>query len=424
MNVVIVNTSERTGGAAIAANRLMNALQKSGIDTSMLVLNKQTDDENIASVQESFVDKWLAKWNFLWERLTIFVQNGFNRKDLFRVSIANTGFDVSEHPLIRSADVIHIHWINQGFLSLNNIRKLTDLNKPIVWTMHDMWTGTGICHHARDCNHFQADCGNCFYLNSKDQNDLSSKTFKKKTTLLINPVFTFVGCSNWITNRVQQSAINRNRQLRSIPNPINTEIFKQKDKQEARNRFQLPQDKKLILFGAVNVSDERKGLSYLIKSIQFIQQNNPQLYENLALLVLGQIKDENRDLFSLPVRTVGLLSNMNDIASLYNASDVFVTPSLEENLPNTIMESMACGTPCVGFSVGGIPEMIDHLHNGYVAEYENPVDLAAGIENVLDEKNHSTYSSKARKKVEVTYEKSVVAEQYIALYKSLLESNR
>ena len=163
MKVVILNTSERTGGAAVAAGRLGKALRKAGIQVDKLVRE----------------DTWLNRFRFYWERLIIFLFNHLSRKNLFTVSIANTGVDVSNHPLVKEADIIHLHWVNQGFLSLKDIKALTKLGKPIVWTMHDMWPCTGICHHARDCEKFQTRCEACFFLNSKGK-DLSTFVFDKK----------------------------------------------------------------------------------------------------------------------------------------------------------------------------------------------------------------------------------------------------
>jgi glycosyltransferase involved in cell wall biosynthesis len=166
VKIVILNTSDRTGGAAVAAGRLGKALEQAGIQVDKLVRK----------------DTWLNRFRFYWERLIIFLCNHLNRKNLFAVSIANTGTDLLGHPLVEEADIIHLHWINQGFLSLRDIERLVKQNKPIVWTMHDMWPCTGICHHARDCEKFQTECESCFFLKSKGK-DLSTSVFDKKMSL-------------------------------------------------------------------------------------------------------------------------------------------------------------------------------------------------------------------------------------------------
>lgn len=397
MKIVILNTSERTGGAAVAAGRLSKALKQAGIQVDKLVRE----------------DTWLNRFRFYWERLIIFLCNHLNRKNLFAVSIANTGTDLSGHPLIKGADIIHLHWINQGFLSLRNIEELVKLNKPIVWTMHDMWPCTGICHHARDCEKFQTGCGACFFLKSEGK-DLSTSVFDKKLSLYKDANITFVGCSRWLSDRARKSYLLQEKAVLSIPNPINMEVYHPMDQNMPRGLLGLPSGKKLLLFGALNVTDKRKGIDFLIEALRKLEK------QDVELVVFGQVKDDIRGLFPVPIHSMGYLSDESKIVALYNAVDMFITSSLEENLPNTIMESMACGTPCVGFATGGIPEMIDHRVNGYVANYKDADDLASGIRWVLEHEDRQALSDACVKKVRDNYTEEVVARQYIALYKKLL----
>lgn len=398
MKILILNTSERTGGAAVAAGRLEKALLQAGISVNKLVRK----------------DTWLNRFRFYWERLIIFLCNGLNRKNLFAVSIANTGESIINNSLVKEADIIHLHWINQGFLSLKEIHALTKLGKPIVWTMHDMWPCTGICHYACECNKFQIKCDSCFFLKSRGK-DLSTKAFNQKSSLYKIAHVTFVGCSQWLTNRAKQSQLLQGKTVVSIPNSIDMLVFYQKEQKQAREELGLPQDKKLLLFGALNATDKRKGIDYLIAALEQLKR------EDVELVVLGQVKEDIRNLFPIPIHPVGYLSDELKIVSLYNAVDLFVISSLEENLPNMIMESMACGTPCVGFQVGGIPEMIDHQVNGYVANYKDADDLANGIQWVLDHKDPQALSTACVKKVRENYSEEVVAKQYITLYESLLK---
>jgi glycosyltransferase involved in cell wall biosynthesis len=404
MKIVILSTYEWKGGAAIAAGRLQSALQKEGVDVSMLT----GDMLNTSG--------WKKRVNFLRfvaERLVIFLACRFRRENLFRVSIANTGTDVSNHPLVREADVIHLHWINHGFLSLADIRKLLQLGKPVIWTMHDMWPSTGICHHARECTHYKEQCHHCPFLRSLKKEDLSSRIFHQKKKLLNQANVAFVGCSRWITETAGEGALLKNKHVYTIPNPIDTTLFfPAEDKRMAKESMGFPANKRLLLFGAFNVSDKRKGLDHLIKALHFLPKE-----EMIELVVFGQTKGVP-DLYSHPVHFIGYISDEAQKATLYNAVDVFVTPSLEDNLPNTIMEAMACGTPCVGFKVGGIPEMIDHKQTGYLACYEDALDLAEGILWVLNHNKDGQISSACRQKVETFYTESVVAKQYIRLYTS------
>lgn len=414
MKILIVNTSERTGGAAVAANRLVKALQRSKIAVKMLVRDKQTDNPTVVSVNTNGITRKINQLRFYWERACVFFFNHFNRKNLFSISIANTGTDISQHPLVREADIIHLHWINQGFLSLADIKKLIGLRKPIVWTMHDMWPCTGICHHARECLKYQTACEECFFLSSKGK-DVSTSTFAEKKRIYTNANITFVGCSEWLLGRARQSTLLRDKTVVSIPNPIDTNVFHPIDTMQARHSLGLPLQKKLLLFGALNVTDKRKGVDYLIEALKRVERID------LELVVFGQVKEDIKDLLPVPIHSMGYLNDETKIALLYNAVDLFVTSSLEENLPNTIMESMACGTPCVGFHIGGIPEMIDHQVNGYVAEYKNYDDLAVGIQWVLTNKDTAALSDACVKKVQENYTEQVVAEKYIALYDKILK---
>ena len=412
MKVVILNTSEHTGGAAVAANRLLKALRKQGVEATMLVRDKSSQDPNVHSINRTWFQQKVNLLRFLWERFVIFLCNRFSRSTLFQVSIANTGTDLSQHPLVQAADVIHLHWINQGFLSLHDLQKLVALDKPIVWTMHDMWPCTGICHHARDCEQFQQQCEGCFYLQSTHP-DLSTEVFRAKSQLYRTAPMTFVGCSQWLTDRARQSRLVIGKQVLSIPNPIDLQRFKPMERKAMRERWKLPLDKKLILFGALNVTNERKGLAYLIKALHILQP------DHIALVVFGQVKSQVAERIPVAIHSLGYVSDEEKVATIYNAVDLFVTSSLEENLPNTIMESMACGTPCVGFRTGGIPEMIDHLSNGYVANYQDSADLARGIEWVLNHPEPAKLRETCIQKVKEHYSEEVIAGKYLSLYEQI-----
>ena len=188
MRVLIINTSERIGGAAIAANRLMEALKNNGIKTKMLVRDKQTDQISVVELKKS----WWKVWQFIWERVVIWQANHFKKHNLFAVDIANTGTNITALPEFTQADVIHLHWINQGMLSLTDIRRIIQSGKPIVWTMHDMWPFTGICHYAGDCDKYATQCHNCPQLYKGSRKDIAYRTFQKKKKLFEGAQITFV----------------------------------------------------------------------------------------------------------------------------------------------------------------------------------------------------------------------------------------
>lgn len=415
MRVLIINTSERRGGAAIAASRLMDALRNHGIKAKMLVRDKQTDQISVLGLNKS----WWKIWQFIWERIIIWKANHFKKHHLFAVDIANTGTDISTLPEFQQADIIHLHWINQGMLSLNDIHRILLSGKPVVWTMHDMWPCTGICHHARDCEKYHQECHHCPYIYKGGKKDLSNQVFKKKKELYQTAPITFVTCSQWLKEQASKSALLIGQTVVNIPNPINTNLFKPRNRQEARIAYELPANKKLILFGAVKITDKRKGIDYFIESCNMLVQKHPELKEELGVVVMGNHSEELKPLLPFEVYSLNYISNEKEVVNIYNAVDIYVTPSLEENLPNTIMEAMACGTPCVGFQVGGIPEMIDHLHNGYVAEHKSADDLANGIYWILNEGEYADLSEAARRKVLSSYSESTIAKKYIDIYNKI-----
>ena len=411
MRVLIVNTSELTGGAAIAASRLTDALNRHGVDAKMLVRDKQTSRATTLRLPQ----RLRLRAAFLSERLGIWAVNGFRRAGLWAVDSASSGVDITHLPAFREADIIHLHWVNQGLLSLDQIGKILDSGKPVVWTMHDMWPCTAICHHACDCQHFHTHCHDCPQLQRPAANDLSWLVFERKMRTYAHARMTFVACSQWLAGEARKSALLREHDICSIPNTYDSALFHPASQAEARRRFGLPAQGKLLLFACQKVTNSRKGLDILFDALQSSQLS--QLTEDLRLVVVGQMAEGVQHRLPFPVHAIVYLSAPADMAALYQAVDVFVTPSLEENLPNTIMEAMACGTPCVGFRIGGIPEMVSHLQNGYVARYRDADDLACGILHCLE--HQQSFAQQAAAHAAATWNEEVVAHQHIALYERL-----
>ena len=418
MRVLIVNTAERTGGAAIAANRLLYALNHNGVEAQMLVRDRKTEASEVVNIPRS----WRLKANFLWERGIIWLANGLSKKGIFQVDIANAGTDITHMDVFQQADVIHLHWVNQGFLSLKNLERIMASGKPVVMTLHDQWYFTGICHYSGGCDKYRTQCEKCPMIKGKGT-DLSRRVFDRKRRIYEDRNITFVGCSRWMADLARQSALTRGHTVTNIPNAIDTDVFTPMNKQEARKRHNLPMDKKLLLFGAQRITDKRKGFSFLVEACEHISMHHPTLPKELGVVVLGGDAQSVKEALPFPVYTVNYLSNEKDIAELYNAADLFVTPSLQDNLPNTIVEAMACGTPCVGFNVGGIPEMINHQRDGYVADYCDSLDFAQGIAWCLNDARHSALSAAARATAIATYSEAIAAQRYQAVYQAAL-SNR
>lgn len=417
MRVLLVNTSERKGGPSIAAHRLMEALRKSGVKAKMLVCDKQSTEQPVVALEHSF----LVALKALWELFTIFRSCGFRREHLFDVAVANAGVDITQLPEFVQADIIHLHWVNQGYLSIKSLQKIFESGKPVVWTMHNMWPCTGICFYARGCRLYETACHDCHYLlHGAGKRDCSQRVFEKKQKLYNRADITFVTCSEWLKDEARKSALLRNQRIVSIPNPINVSVFRTMDRVKARRLMRLPEDKKLLLFGSGKRHDPRKGMEYFVEGVEQLLKQHPEVRNKYAVVVLGEKVDHNnRVRYGLPVYEVEYIHSEQEMMQLYNAVDLFVLPTLEDNLPNTVMESMACGTPCVAFDVGGIPEMVDHLHNGYVARYRDTSDLANGIYWAMQTENYGTLSEMAVRKVTERYSEEAISRQYIKIYNQI-----
>ena len=416
MRVLIVNTSERTGGAAVAASRLMEALCNYGVKAKMLVRDKETQSLTVSALP----GQRRSQCHFLWERFVIWLHLHFRRQHLFDIDIANAGTDITRLPEFQEADVIHLHWVNQGMLSLKNIRKILESGKPVVWTMHDIWPATAICHLTLDCRHFENQCQQCRLLpGGGSVNDLAAQVWQRKQRILSGRHIHFVACSQWLAEEARHSALLQGQIVTSIPNPIDTHFYRPHDKQEARQLLGLPAEGPVVLFASQRVTNQYKGMNYLITACQQLAAQHPELRATMTVAILGGHAEEIVGQMPFRTHALGYVNDEQRIVAVYNAADVFVLPSLSENLPNTIMEAMACGVPSVAFRVGGIPEEIDHRQNGYVANYQDSDDLAQGIWWTLFEADQESLRKACLQKVSHCYSQQSVANRYFELYEGL-----
>ena len=415
MRILLVNTSETIGGAAIAANRLLRALQGEGAEVQMLVRDKQTDNPAVLPLPH----QRLMHLRFIAERLGIYCWNGLSRDGLWAIDSGSLGADITRLPAFRNADVVHLHWTNQGMLSLSDIRAILRSGKPVVWTLHDMWPFTGTCHHAATCTKWTTGCHTCPKLHLSFAHDLSSRVWKKKMKVLREGRLAIVGCSNWITDLARQSPFFDGRIVESIPNALPTRFFAPQDRLAARRRLGLPTDRRLVLFVAYKATDPYKGI-YLLKEACSRLTDNVFLKNTAELVAVGKDAESLRGTFPLPVHTFNYISDPATMAALYAAADVLVAPTLQDNLPNTIAEAMACGTPVVGFRVGGLPQMIDDGVNGRLVCPKDSAALGDAIADVLTQTRQQTLSDAARAKALACYAEPAVAQRYLALYERLI----
>lgn len=413
LSVAMLSYHQNNGGAAIACNRLVEALRNQGVSVTHIV-QEAKDSENLISTTRTFWDKLGNFYRFVKERLA-FYPHEKNKSIRYLFNPGFYGKDLSKHPAVLAADIIHLHHTNFGFLSTQNIADLCKLGKPVVWTMHDMWAFTGGCHHSGICENYQSKCGFCTeFIQKPAINDLSNLIWKQKNKAYKHTNLYFIACSNWLRLRALKSSLLKHKQVDVIPNTLDTvQIFVPKHKNDAKLALGLG-PKPLLLFVAVRPNAPKKGFLQFIESIQKLPESL-----NIQIGIVGNVIDKSAfDLLNKPVHYFGYVDDSRKMAEIYQAADLYVTTSLEENLPNTIMEAMACGTPCVGFEVGGIPEMIKHQENGYLAKCFDTSDFSKGITDVLF--RAEAYGKKARMKVETSFCEELVTQKHISFYQYCL----
>ena len=379
MKIIHISTSDKIGGAALAANRLNDAFNQTNDTSKLIVLNESTVNKDVISIAKG-KKKYISK-------LKQIVTESIKRRILnpqYTLSLGMCGYDLCEIKEIREADVIYIHWTGFGFLSIKGLAKILNLNKPTIIFMHDMWFITGGCHHSFECELFKSHCLQCSKIGNKKFKNIASITFKLKQKYLTKyKNLHIVTPSNWLADCVRQSALFKSNNIKVIPNLIDTNSFKPIDKQVAREILNLPKDKQIILFGANGgKSDKYKGWDYLVSAISQIERD-----DIIIALFGGNISEDDQKQLKYPIYSFGYLHDEYSTMLLYNAADIFVMPSLAENFPNTILESLACGTPVVGFNVGGIPDLIKHQQTGYLVQYKDSNDLTTGINWILNHKD-------------------------------------
>lgn len=409
MKVLIVNTHDTRGGAARAAYRLHQSLQSIGVQSAMLVQRKYGDDRTVLAP----VSKIKGIWAALRPEIDLLPANRYKHRKQVLFSPAWCPFtDALQRINESDADVVHLHWVNGGFLRPEDIARI---NKPIIWSLHDMWAFTGGCHYDQDGGCYLSGCGKCPMLGSHESEDMSRRVYIRKQKAFSRVAnMTVVGLSRWLANSAANSPLLGRFPVVNLPNPIDTDVYAPVDRDVARRLLNLPVDRKLVAFGAMNATgDPRKGYAQLVEALGIIKDRD------ISLLVFGASPPPNPPDFGFPAHYLGGFNDDLSLRILYSAADVMVVSSLQENLSNVIMESLSCGTPVVAFDIGGNGDLIDHKQSGYLAQPLSADDLAKGIEWVLHCDTPSSLRVSARAKVEACFEMKRVAEQYRQLYLSV-----
>jgi glycosyltransferase involved in cell wall biosynthesis len=416
MKVCLLSNSDSRGGAAVAAYRLHQGLHRIDVESTMIVNDKTGDDYAVLSP----TNKLAKGWAKLIPGLAQLPLSFYGQREPNPYSIQWLPDCLVSRVAKINPDIINLHWINAGFLQIETLAKF---DKPLVWTAHDMWPFTGGCHYSGECSKYTQSCGNCPQLKSQQDWDISRWVWQRKNRAWKNLNLTIVTPSKWLADCAKNSSLFQDLRIEVIANGLDIQRYKPIDKNFARNLLGLPQDKQLILFGAMTAtSDSRKGFHLLLPAIQKLSHWE-MWQDRLELVVFGASEPINPPDFGLKTHYLGRLSDDISLALVYAAADIFVAPSIEDNLPNTVMEALACGIPCLAFKIGGIPDMIEHQHNGYLAQPYDIKDLALGISWILeDRERYGQLCTRARKKTAQEFTLEVQASQYWKLYHEVLDS--
>ncbi len=371
--------------------------------------NSQTviNDEKIIDVNNSKKSKLM---NLVRAHLDSMPSLFYRKRESRLFSTGLVGYDFTKTREYQQADIIHMHWVNDGFVNMRHIAKI---NKPIVWTMRDMWPMTGGCHYAIDCDRYLSGCGHCKQLGSRSGFDLSRFVINRKKKYL-SPKIKLIGISFWLSEQARKSDLFNGYDIKTIHNGINTEDFFQVERETARKSLGIETGKKIVLCGSIYMGESHKGFDKYLQAVSYLDK------DKVLLVFFGGIEQALIKETGFEYRVFGYLGDNISLRLLYSASDVFVAPSLMDAFGKTISESMACGTPAVCFDATGPKDIVDHKINGYKARPYSAEDLAAGIKWVLQTSDYQQLSANACKKVKENFSNTVIAQKYIELYQKML----
>lgn len=406
LDVLFVSTTQFDGGASIAAYRLFCGIRELGLSCRFQSFVRQTDDPDVIGPLEGSTRARIYRFFSKLEQLSMRNYRGSletpfsaaDRQNPFRPRYENV-----------RTKVFHFHWVAKSTLDLRHLPPST----PIIWTLHDAWAFTGGCHYTQDCTRHRESCGKCPQLGSQQSLDLSNTSWRFKNKAIEAMSLTVVTPSNWLANQARESAMLKGKNVVVIPNGIDTKVFSPQERVFACQALDIDTNLPIILFGAQSVNDRRKGTDLLLEALELLD------FQCLAL-TFGAGSFPNPKNHLVEIRNLGLITDEALLPVLYSVADVFICPSREDNLPNTVMEAMSCGTPVVAFDSHGLPDLIDHNENGFLCQPFDVHELALGITEILRNTSGTDFGKNAREKVEKFYNLEVVSRQYKKLYEDVV----
>ncbi|MFB2771542.1 glycosyltransferase family 4 protein [Pelatocladus sp. BLCC-F211] len=407
MNVLHINQSDIAGGAAIAAYRLHQGLLAQGVDSRLLVGTVKTNSDCVATMPSNHrIEKQLLR---ITSRL------GLNSLNYI------SSFDIPKHSFYKNTDVLNFHNLHTGYFNYLAIPTLTQ-NKPAVFTLHDMWSFTGHCAYSYDCSRWKNGCGKCPHLDSYPAvvRDNTNIEWRLKSWVYSRSNLTIAAPSNWLTEEAKQSILNH-FPIYHIPNGIDTQAYQPLEQEQCRSVLDIPVNKKVLMFGADNLTDSRKGGDLLLKALQKLPAS---LKAETVLLTLGNSDDKFSEAVGIAAVNLGYVSSDRLKSIAYSAADLFIFPTRADNLPLVLQESMACGTPMVSFKIGGVPDLVRPGITGYLATPEDTDDFCQGIVELLEDASlRDSMSQNCRAIALEEYSLELQAKRYIDLYHQILQNS-
>ena len=389
MKILHISATDIYGGAGVAAYQLHLNLLNCGIQSKMLVNYKFSDDENVVCINSN-------KYYRFIKRILPHIENFAKMLTGESIKLDSLKFG-SRISYLRKhtnwADIIILHHISGSFITLDQIVKF---NKPCIWYMHDMFSMTGGCHYSEGCDNYKYGCGNCKFVKSPSVDDDSVKNSLNKKKFYLKQSNLFVAPSSWLYIESKKSFLLNNQDIEFIPYSINELVYCRKDKEKVRNGLQITTKKTIILFSVNgNLNDKRKGLDLLLSAINNFSTKEREDY---FLLIVGSDNGLNFTNSGIEFKNFKRVSDSETMSNIYNAADFLIIPSREDNLPNTVLESLFCGTPVLAFDIGGMPDMITHKVNGYLASPFSIQDFSNGIKFLKENKGNDFSNSGVREK--------------------------
>ncbi len=410
VKILHVNYNDSGGGSAKSVYRLHQTLLAEGVDSQLLVSQKQRREKNISGAA-NWPANLLRRVRLAGDKIPLLT---YRKRDTISFSTQRWPNKIGRRIRSFKADLVNLHWVGHGMLP---IESLDELSSPLVWTLHDMWPISGGCHVHLDCLNYRYSCGRCPQLGSKTDHDLSNKIWLKKQKAWRKIPLTLVAPSRWMAELASESELLPMAKIEMIPHGVDTQIFRPLDKGAARESLALPQDKQIILFGAAGAG-RHKGFALLKEAAISL---SPEIKSKLELIIFGPQKPGLTQQFGFPVRSVGPIDDENKLAQFYAAADITAVPSLQESFGLIAAESLACGSPVVAFATSGLLDIVDHEQNGYLAQPFEIADLAHGITWLLqDQTRRASLATRGREKVERDFDLNLQAARYLALYDELL----